>query len=532
MNAPSFFLRPRARLRRHIAQRRSVAAWLALSVGALSTIACSRDKPRYDVLLVTLDTTRADYIGAYGRGGSITPNIDAIAAQGTRFDLAISSAAVTPVSHASILTGLYPMEHGLRVLSAEGGYKLAPDVPTLATVLHDQGWQTAAIHSAFPVSAHFGLDRGFDVFESFEAEVQVTPGQHFWDVTKYQRRSDQTTDLVLDYLKHSKAPRFVWVHYWDPHDASRIPPKEFLPPDLPRAANGQIAPSKELYAAEVHFVDHQFGRLVQALKDEGRFDHTIIVIVADHGEGLGDHGWEHHRILYQEQIRVPLIVRVPGVTQAANVTDLVRTIDIEPTVVDYLGLANPRKTSGKSLRALIERQADAPRVAYADQINSFDLNAGMVKSRPLDDFLYCAMNADWKLIYRPTHPDASELYDIAHDPHEAHDLFHAKTEQARALEAELARFNGWVLEPFAPLPASGDMHAAREALNTLGYTGDGEVRAHAGGWAWTCPAHPAVLADEHGRCPKCSEQLILIASKAPYKLETLAPYLSGTLGGG
>lgn len=490
---------------------------LALCVSALAA-GCSRRAPEeYNLVLVTLDTTRADYLSCYGGPAGITPNLDAVAAEGTRFDLAISSAAVTPVSHASILTGLYPMEHGLRVLSAAGGFRLPSKVPTLSTVLHGNGYATAAVHSAFPVSAHFGFKPGYDVFESFDAPIEVGTDKHFWDVRQFQRRSDETTDIVIRKLAEAPVPFFLWVHYWDPHDSEKIPPPEFLPADLPRTPptpelpHGEIAASKELYAAEVRFVDAQFGRLVKSLKDEGEWDHTIVVIVADHGEGLGDHGWHHHRILYQEEIRVPLIVRVPGAKQVKSVAGLVRTIDILPTVLDYLGLEAPRPVSGESLRALMDGGPDEKRKAYADQINGYDMNAAMVKNRPLDDFLYCAMDAEWKLIYRPAHPEATELYHIAVDPHETKNVLAQAPEAARRLERELAQYNGWVTAPLAPIADPGNLAGAKAVLGRIGYIGSEDAAAlPASEWAWTCPEHAGEVREKRFTCSQCKSAPILI----------------------
>jgi arylsulfatase A-like enzyme len=484
--------------------------WAPLAL--LLAASCSREPPRMNVVLVTLDTTRADYLGAYGRPGDPTPTIDALAREGTRFDLAISTAAVTPVSHAAILTGLENREHGLRVLSAQGGFRLAPGVPTLATVLHDQGYRTMAVHSAFPVSSTFGFGNGFDVFESVEGELQGDGSRRTWDVAKFQRRSDETTRLALDAVRDAREPFFLWIHYWDPHDGVQVPPKEYLPKNLSRTGeNGEVLPSLDLYAAEVGYVDAQFGRLVAALRASGAYDHTLFVVVADHGEGLGDHAWEHHRILYQEEIRVPLVVRVPGVRPSGNVASLVSTIDIFPTVLDYLGVRAPKPVTGKSLRGLIEGRAEPPRVAFADQINGYDWNARMVDDHPLFDFLYCAMDADWKLIYRPSRPDRSELYDLAHDPAETRNLFQERPAEVVRLEKELARRDAWVVAPFEPDGANVDPDAARTALTALGYAGSGEPpRAAELRWAWTCPEHREVRVAERGRCPTCNSPLILV----------------------
>ncbi len=224
-------------------------------------------QPRWNVVVLTLDTTRADFLGCYGRPGDPTPNLDALALEGSRFDRAIATASVTPVSHASILTGLDNHEHGVRVLAGLCGYKLKPDVPTLATILQAQGFATAAVHSAFPVSAYYGFDHGFDVFESFEGALgKSQAGTMSWPLTKLQRRSDDTTRIVIDELAQLDQPFFLWVHYWDPHDDVLVPPADQVPANVPRAADGRPLASSELYGAVVRYVDSQLGRLLVVLK--------------------------------------------------------------------------------------------------------------------------------------------------------------------------------------------------------------------------------------------------------------------------
>jgi len=466
---------------------------------------------RWNVVLITLDTTRADYLGCYGRPGDPTPNLDGLAREGTRFDLAIATASVTPVSHASILTGLDNHEHGVRVLSGLCGYKLEKDVPTLATILSDAGWSTAAVHSAFPVSAYFGFDNGFDVFESFDGAFgQSQAGTMSWDLPRLQRRSDETTDIVLAELAALDQPFFLWVHYWDPHDAAVVPPKESIPADVPRLADGRFPPSHALYAAEVSYVDHEIGRLFDRLRASGEWEHTLVVVVADHGEGLGDHGWDYHRILYQEQIRVPLLVRIPGQASAPSVAGTVRTTDIAPTVLDYLGLRAPRTPSGRSLRPLLEGRPDAPRTAFADQINGYDLNAGMLSQRPFDDFLYGVVDAGWKLVWRPLHPQASELFDLANDPRELQNRFGEEPAHVLRLQKLLAQHGGWMTTPCnQPVDASVDPAAAARILAQLGYAGGGAtVEAR---WGFACPGQPERVVSDPAELD-CPDGVLLVPS--------------------
>lgn len=474
-----------------------------LAVGVM--VGCSDDRPDrnapkdLNVVLITLDTTRADYLSSYGYPEATTPNLDKLAAGGTRFEHAVATASVTPVSHASILTGLSNHRHGLRVLSAAGGFRLDESVPTLATMLGQQGYATAAIHSAFPVSAHFGLDQGFDIFESFVATINVTEDdrvKHSWGQSKYQRRSDETTDLVLQHLQDLDVPFLIWVHYWDPHDKGRLPPKAFLP-ETYRETDGEdddrpdaIERRKQMYAAEVRYMDSQIGRLFDTLGEHGLADSTLVFVVSDHGQGLGDHQWNFHRLLYDEQIRVPLIASIPGHDQVPVVESMVRTVDIVPTILDYLNIETELRSSGSSLRGLIEGKSEPVRIAIADQINGFDLNASMVEKRPLDDFLYSAMDGDWKLIYRPTNPAQSELFHLAEDPQELTNLYGQHPDQELRLLQELARARPWVLKPFAPSEDGTDLEAAQSALTALGYLGGSEEPVTDIDWHWFCPERP------------------------------------------
>jgi arylsulfatase A-like enzyme len=489
-------------------------AFIPCAALALALAACSHEPSEstpWNVLLITLDTTRADALGCYGAKADATPVLDAIAAEGTRFDQAIASAALTPVSHASILTGLEPREHGVRVLAGRGGYRLHDDVPTLATILHARGYHTAACLSALTVSRWFGFERGFDVFDGFDGAFEPgTLGNLTWDQSNLQRRSDATTDLAIAQTR-GKEPFFLWVHYWDPHDEALVPPPEFLRPGLPRDAQGHLQPCRALYADEVHYMDHEIGRLVDALKSSGQWDHTLVVVVADHGEGLGDHGWATHRILYQEEIRVPLIVRVPGAKPAHEVKALVRTIDIAPTVLDYLHDDAPRAMSGTSLRALIEGRADVPRVAFAEALNGYDLNVQSLAARPQDDFVYAAIDWPWKLVYRPLHPHQHELFDLSLDPHEMQNRFATEPAQVMRLEQLLAQHAAWVAAPFPPIETSGvSAEHAHRMFAELGYVA-GSMPGTDARFGFACPREPADVHDTADECVHCGGRPLLIA---------------------
>ncbi|MCP4592910.1 MAG: sulfatase-like hydrolase/transferase [bacterium] len=444
----------------------------------------SEAEDRWNVLLITLDTTRRERLGCYGCPRATSPNLDALAAEGYRFDNAIAQAAVTPVSHASILTGLNPPGHGARVLYAERGYRVSDSVPTMATLLAERGWHTAAYLSSFTVAELFGLDRGFAVYDSGCRDTRAdqirsdSHGVFGWDMTVNQRRSDATTDQAIAWLEQkANRPFAMWVHYWDPHDTTELPPPEYLARFRP------TGPTKEdrlsaTYDAELAFVDANLGRLLEFLRTSGLYDRTLIVVVADHGEGLvsglAHHGWWRHRLLYQEQIRVPLIVRVPGSPEGGVIGATVRTIDILPTVLDYLGVTGTGEFDGASLRGLIAGRSEAPRLAYADALNGYDLTAGMVRVRPHDRILHSVSDQDWKLIYRPDQPAGSELYDLRQDPHELNNLYAPSHPQVERLLAELRRVSGFVDDARLFGGGSGQADVIKR-LGSLGYAGVSET---------------------------------------------------------
>jgi arylsulfatase A-like enzyme len=424
--------------------------------------------------LVTLDTTRADRFGSYGYDRDTTPHFDALAEGGVLFERAVSTSATTPTAHASILTGLNPYQHGVRVIHAGSGYRLPEVVPTLASVLAERGWETGAFLSAFPVSEHYGFERGFHTFDSGLARPAETVieelrgGAAIWKVDENQRRSDATTDALIRWLEARRGPFFAWVHYWDPHDPQLLPPEEVrnrFPPRDPAAPD----PILDTYDSEIFFVDRQFGRLLEVLEERGVFDDTVIVVVADHGEGLGDHDWMYHRLLYQEQIHIPLILRIPGGPEGVRVAPLVRNVDIYPTVLELLGVEPPRPVAGRSLLGLVAGRSEEPRIAYADQLNEWDTNAAMVRSRPLDRLLFCAMDRSWKLIYRARDPRRSELYHLEADPRETVNLFDPAHPEYLRLKGALDRFDGYRWKPFPRGPVDPEVS---ERLRSLGYLDD------------------------------------------------------------
>jgi arylsulfatase A-like enzyme len=294
-----------------------------------------------------------------------------------------------------------------------------------------------------------------------------------WDVASNQRRSDATTDKALEWLQGVQEPYFLWMHYWDPHDPLIVPPGDVMRRFAP-SAGGMKQQRIAIYDSEIYFVDLQLQRLFAALEASGQADSTMVVLTADHGQGLGEHGWWAHRLLYQEQIQIPLIVKIPGGPTGVTVRALVRSIDIFPTVLQTLGLAVPPGIDGEDLLELVSEGASTPRRAYADALNLYDLNSRKIQGlRPNDDLLYSVIEYPWKLIYRSLRPEESELYDLGSDPGEAVNLYASETEQAARLVEVLRELGGFVEQPFGG--GEGDPEAL-DRLRALGYldTGAGD----------------------------------------------------------
>jgi len=427
--------------------------------------------PRHNVLLITLDTTRADHLACYGYPHPVSPRIDGLAAQGVLFANAYTTAAVTPVSHASILTGQYPYTHGLRVMHGLSNNRLPDSAVTLAEILKDAGYQTAAFISAFPAGSHFGLDQGFDTFDEnfLEKPVdQIVDPSGGVNTGKNQRRADATTDLALNWLAGGPGRFFVWLHYFDPHDAYVAPPMEFLQPFLPFTGT-PVDRLRQLYDIEIQYMDQQIGRIFDALVADGRLDDTVVVIVSDHGQGLGDHNWWTHGILYQEQIKAPLIIRAPGVPAGRRVKPLVRTIDIVPTILGLVGL-NPKRYApmdGTSLMPMLKGEVPDPGyVAYADSVNLLDYRPEMGTVEHKTDMLFAVTDGHWKYIFHMIRKEESELYDLTEDPHELRNLYAERPGEVERLGENLRA------RPFQPQRNQGGGQLSDEdleRLRSLGY---------------------------------------------------------------
>jgi len=476
--------------------KRTYSHHLALLTLALLP-ACSSSGPgdarALNVLIITLDTTRPDRMSAYDYGRPTTPSVAAIAADGARFDVARSTAGITPMSHSSILTGLNNYEHGMRVFySEEVSHRLKDSVDTLPEILARRGWATGASVSSYPVSEVYNLDQGFEFFETgldldgqdFSAQQKHAKFWHEGEKSNTQRRGDSTVNDALAWLEEREASRpwCLWVHMFDVHDFSVVPPKSYAEQfidgftEYPLEVKGTSGEWREkMYDPEMRFQDAQVGRLVEWLEAKGQYDNTIIVVTADHGQGLEDgaarHGWRKHRLLYDWSVRVPMVVRIPGEEPGQVLDTPVRTIDIVPTVLDALSIPPRQPVEGRSMLPLLRgEQESEPRMAYADALNKYDTHSPRrgLPAHSQGENLYMVCDGRWKLIWHELRGQ-HELFDLEHDPLELKNLAEVNHDEVERLKKFLDERRAFDVEP----PSSSE-HVDSSALEGLGYGGGDE----------------------------------------------------------
>ncbi len=411
-----------------------------LLLGLLAASGCDRAPAvgrATNVLLITLDTTRADRLGAYGHRGAITPNLDALAAEGSLFSAATTSVPMTLPAHASLMTGSTPLQHRVKDNS---GFILAESARTLAESLGEHGYATRAIVAAYVLHHSRGLAQGFDEYD--DRFDDASAGLHT------QRNAAAVAELALDRLEDEPArKRFLWLHLYDPH-FPYTPPADFA---------GRL---EDPYDGEIAYVDSQLGRIFDYLDRAGLDDSTLIVVAGDHGEAFGEHREVDHGIfLYEPTMRIPLIVRAPGKGLDHDVDDLVRDIDVMPTVLDYLGLPIPDSVQGRSLLPLMSGGRETePRLAYGETFYS-RYHYGWSELTSIRDRRH-------KFIQAPS----PELYDLEEDPLELHNLVDVRPGIAEDLAATL---RGWLAESdsaSSTTPASMDPESLAR-LRSLGYAG-------------------------------------------------------------
>ena len=400
--------------------------------------------PAPSLLLVTIDTLRADRVGAYGYALAQTPALDGLARDGVRVQEAVVHVPQTRPSHTSLFTGRYPYEHGIRD-NAQG--PLAPRWPTLAERLRNAGWETGAAIGAYPVSRSSGLDRGFGFFDDPFALQNATTA------ARSERRAGEVVDKALAWLERPrKAPFFLWVHLFDPHAPYEAPP--------PYGTTF----AKRPYDGEVAYADSQLARLLGFLDQRGLRGTTLVVATSDHGEGLGDHGEDEHMLLvYDSTLRVPLLLRWPGVLPAgARVDGQFRQVDVMPTLLELVGL-QPAAASGVSRAAEIRAGRAIPdSESYAESLYG-RIHYGWSALRAL-------RSEGWKYIDAPR----PELYRVSEDPAETRNRIDERGQAAAAMRRRLPADAGDVAQ------ASHDP-AASEQLAALGYSGGAIFRGRPSG---------------------------------------------------
>jgi len=399
---------------------------------------------RPNVILITLDTVRADRMGFLGSKKGLTPNLDALARQGIVFENAYSQAPITPVSHATILTGTYPQFHGIRNF----GDRLPASVPFMPDVLHAQGYRTGAFVGSIILDPKngfaSGFERGFDLYDAGFHRQKTGEKRE----ASMQRRGEVTLGHVLGWLgKNKQGPFFIWFHLWDAHDP-------YDPPE-PFRSRHPGAP----YDGGVAYVDATVGKLLDYLRKQGLYDNALIAVTADHGEALGDHGEKTHSIfLYNSTIHVPLLVKLPGNRSAGQrVSATVSLVDIVPTVLEALQTTPPPEVEGISLLNLIGNSSAAGRPA---------VSVGDHSERSFGWSSLTSLRTGPQLYIRAPRP---ELYDLAADPAAKDNLYSSNRPAAARFDAQLDNFLKRV-SAGAPSSQTGGLdEKSMQKLSSLGY---------------------------------------------------------------
>ena len=407
--------------------------------------------PRH-VVIVTIDTLRADHLGCYGYANAATPNIDRLAREGAMAVSADAPAPITRPSHISIFTGLYPAQHGIRDNISRA---LDSDVPTMAEAFKAAGFETAGFVSSIVLSRQSGLARGFDHFsDQFDLGADAADEARFLDIL--EKRGDAAAGDAIAWLEgHARARTFMWVHLYDPH-APYEPPEPYASRYADRPYDGEVAWSDELV-----------GRLEAALVRLGIRDQTLVTLTSDHGEALGEHGEAVHGFfLYEATLRVPLLLRGPGIRAGTHLPVLVRSVDILPTLLELTGVPAPKPPhpiAGRSLAAAARGMPvtldEAP--VFAESLTP-RIHYGWSDLRSVRD-------GRWKFVLAPK----PELYDLARDPGELRNVIHDEPARARVLRAGLDRHLAEETS-IAPRRAAGDVPIELiEKLGALGYVSGG-----------------------------------------------------------
>ena len=409
----------------------------ALLVGCVAWWALShRGNHDGPVILISIDTMRADHLPAYGYTKVKTPAFDALAREGVLFERAYAHSPQTLPSHAAILSGRLPFENGIR---DNVGFVLKPDQPTLASMLHSKGYLTGGFVSAFVLRKETGIGLGFDLFDD-----SLPPTAPDVPMGMVQRPGPETLAAAERWMSTLASPRFfLFFHIYEPHTP-------YTPPDR----FSQYAP----YDGEIAYSDEVVGQLLSWLKTKGWYDDATVVFLSDHGEGLGDHGeLEHGLFVYDSTIRVPLIVKMPGGANAGRrVKEPVQHIDLVPTVLDWLGIAPPKGLRGRSIRPLLEGAPGRGDASVYSEAFYGRYHFGWSE-------LYALTDARYRFIKAPK----PEVYDLERDPAESRNLAGERPQVVASARAELDRMLAGATIQSPNQVSNEDL----QRLQALGYVG-------------------------------------------------------------
>jgi len=398
-----------------------IVAVVGLASALLVAIGCGR-APSVNLLIISIDTTRADHLGAYGYEAAQTPTLDALAARGFLFRRHLTPVPITLPSHTTLMTGLYPPTHTVRDNVA---FKVPQEAVTLAEVLRDEGYDTSAFVGSYPLAAEFGLDQGFDHYDDELERPGSRAAKGRFEIYFDERSAGDVVDAVAAYHQDRDPlrPFFAFVHFFDPHQP-QIPPAPY-----------DMTFRQLPYDGELAYVDEQIGRLLAFLEERGDLENTVVIVTADHGEGLGEHGeLTHAMLLHQATLHIPLIVAGPGIP-AGETWAWTSSTQVFRTALDLVGVAPPalEHAPGHSLLPLIENDGVAP-ADYPHFTSYFETMAPRISQGWSQ--LTAWMEDDWRLVHGPS----PELFDVDVDPRELDDRFDDEPQVARGLLHGLRAF--------------------------------------------------------------------------------------------
>ncbi len=422
---------------------RPLALLLTASLLPCASTAFAAPVAAPNVVVITIDTLRADHVGCYGYKQIRTPNIDALAADGARFERAYTAVPVTLPSHTVMFTGTYPMLSGMHDFAAN---KLNSTQPTLASVLKEHGYATAAVIGSAVLASRFGLNRGFDFYYDHFDFNRLQES----NLEEMERPGNLVTDVTLDWLSKNYSKKFfLWMHLYDPH-------YPYHPP-APYAAEYKDRP----YDGEIAFADAQVGRLIRFLKSKGLYGNTLIVLSGDHGESLGEHGEKTHGFfIYNSTLHVPFLIHAPGAASPRVVPDLVSLADLMPTVLQALKVNIPSQVQGRSLLPLMKtKEQEEARGLYAETF------------LPRLHFNWSELRSVESTNYHFIDAPKPELYDLTKDPGETQNLFAEKKAVGEEMRARLAALIRQYSAGQELAEKTGLDPALMERLKSLGYAG-------------------------------------------------------------